>query len=114
MVQHGALAHSWRTASPPKITPAQVWYIYASWTAIPFAHRALPDMLSLLLVTALGTLPVAFASEGFPVSASEREGILCGIKTFGRQSNWPDSQLDIVQDTLELEVGDYRPQVATP
>ncbi|EJT98772.1 hypothetical protein DACRYDRAFT_118552 [Dacryopinax primogenitus] len=53
-------------------------------------------------------------AEGFPVSSSDIDAILCGIKTYGDASLWPQSELDVVQDTLELEVENYVPQPATP
>jgi polygalacturonase len=68
--------------------------------------------LSSLRLASSASLPKR--AEGFPVSSSDRDAVLCSIKTYGDASLWPDSQLDIVQDTLELEIADYVAQTATP
>ncbi|KAJ6600535.1 glycosyl hydrolases family 28-domain-containing protein [Mycena vulgaris] len=69
---------------------------------------------SALLVSVLGMLPVALAAEGFPVSASDLANVMCGIKTFGRTSNWTPARLATVGQTFGLGISNFSPQSAPP
>ncbi|KAJ7110426.1 glycosyl hydrolases family 28-domain-containing protein [Mycena epipterygia] len=69
-------------------------------------------MFATLFVSTLAVLPVALA--GHPVSAQDLADVTCGIKTFGRKSNWTPARLDTVKDTFGLGISDFRSQVAPP
>jgi hypothetical protein len=48
-------------------------------------------------------LALANASPHSPVSDSEIDGIVCGIQKYGRASNWPNDQVQIVKDTMGMK-----------
>lgn len=52
-------------------------------------------------------LALASASPHSPVSSSEIEGIVCGIQKYGRSSNWPSDQVQIVRDTMGMKDNGY-------
>ncbi|KAJ9110769.1 hypothetical protein QFC20_002810 [Naganishia adeliensis] len=52
-------------------------------------------------------LAFASASPHSPVSDSEIEGIVCGIQKYGRASNWPSDQVQIVRDTMGMKDNGY-------
>ncbi|EIN05962.1 hypothetical protein PUNSTDRAFT_46274 [Punctularia strigosozonata HHB-11173 SS5] len=66
------------------------------------------------LLASLTVLPTAFAAAGSPVSSTDIQGIVCGIQTYGKAANWPQSDLNTVQDTLALTIDDFVPQPPTP